>query len=194
MNRRTVLQLLALGGAGTAGLPVWVERLTEVGVAHGPASGDVSWKPAIFTPRQDQTVAAIAELIIPQTDTAGAKAARVNEFIDTVIADADAPERDSFLEGLEWIDRRSRELHGADFVSVTPDRQVAMLSALDGASSAASDASLATGVHFFRSIKALTITGYYTSKIGMKDELGDDGRTGFPDYTGCTHPEHKAGV
>ena len=47
------------------------------------------------------------------------------------------------------------------------------------------------GVEFFRGLKALTITGYYTSRIGMLEELGDDGRVVFSDYIGCVHREHK---
>ena len=48
------------------------------------------------------------------------------------------------------------------------------------------------GTEFFKAIKALTITGYYTSEIGMKQELGDDGQLFFLEYPGCTHPQHKA--
>jgi hypothetical protein len=42
------------------------------------------WSPAILTPHENETVATIAELIIPQTETAGARAANVNQFIDAV--------------------------------------------------------------------------------------------------------------
>jgi hypothetical protein len=48
------------------------------------------------------------------------------------------------------------------------------------------------GIDFFKAIKGLTITGYYTSEIGMKQELGDDGQLFFLEYPGCTHPQHKA--
>ena len=48
------------------------------------------------------------------------------------------------------------------------------------------------GVEFFQSIKSMTITGYYTSEIGMRQELGDDGQLFFAEFKGCTHPEHGA--
>lgn len=185
MNRRSLLRLLALGGAGTATLPMWVVRLTDVALAQTAAPARAAR--LVLSPHQDATVAAISELIIPQTDTAGARAARVNEFIDAVVADADPPERDRFLNGLAWVDRRSRELHGADFVSSNAEQQASLLVSISDATAGAPS----TGRDFFRSIKALTITGYYTSKIGMREELGDEGRTGFADYAGCTHPDHK---
>ena len=46
------------------------------------------------------------------------------------------------------------------------------------------------GVDFFQSIKSMTITGYYTSEIGLRQELGDDGQLFFTEFKGCTHPEH----
>ncbi len=191
MNRRTVLRLLAIGGPGATTLPEWGSRLAERAFAQAapPAHVGAPWTPSALSPRQNETVVAISELIIPQTETAGAKAARVNEFIDAVIADADPPERTSFLNGLAWMDTHARELHGADFVALAPPQQVAILEQLSAPGAPAS-----AGVNFFKSIKALAITGYYTSKVGMHEELEDDGRTGFPDYVGCTHPEHKAGV
>lgn len=48
-----------------------------------------------------------------------------------------------------------------------------------------------TGVEFFQALKELTVTGYYTSEIGMLEELGDDGGTYFDDDPGCQHPEHQ---
>ena len=43
----------------------------------------------------------------------------------------------------------------------------------------------------FRAIKVMTINGYYTSEIGLHQELGDDGVLFMPQFIGCTHPEHQ---
>jgi hypothetical protein len=48
------------------------------------------------------------------------------------------------------------------------------------------------GVEFFQSIRSMTITGFYTSEIGMRQELGDDGQVFFAEFKGCTHSEHGA--
>ena len=60
------------------------------------------------TPAQNKTVTTLAEIIIPQTDTAGATKAKVNEFIDAVLADAKPKTTQKFLDGLAWIDTRSQ--------------------------------------------------------------------------------------
>jgi hypothetical protein len=47
------------------------------------------------------------------------------------------------------------------------------------------------GVEFFQVIKAMTINGYYTTEVGLRQELGDDGVLFMPQFVGCTHPEHQ---
>lgn len=197
MNRRKALKAMALGGIGAATVPAWIDRLSEVAlalshqVAPRPAA-TATWTPVVLTPHQNETVITLSELIIPQTETAGAQAAGVNQFIDTVLADAPAAEREPFLRGLDWIDARSQDLYGATFISATPEQQTALLTSV----SAPTNETPAdrVGVEFFRGLKALTITGYYTSRIGMLEELGDDGRVVFSDYLGCVHREHKGGA
>lgn len=49
----------------------------------------------------------------------------------------------------------------------------------------------APGMAFFRAIESMTITGYYTTEIGLRQELGDDGRMVLGAFEGCTHPEHQ---
>ena len=58
-------------------------------------------------PRQNELVITLTELIIPQTDTPGAKAAKVNEYIDTVLADA-TPERSREIPAGPRVDRRAK--------------------------------------------------------------------------------------
>ena len=64
-----------------------------------------------------------------------------------------------------------------------------MLTPLAAAGAASADD--APGVAFFHAIKSMTITGDYTSEIGLRQELGDDGRTMLGAFEGCTHPEHQ---
>ena len=194
MDRREALRRMVLGPVGAVCAAAWVDRLSELalaGAAPGQAAaGAAAWTPRVFTAHQDATVLEITELIIPQTTTPGARAAYVNRFIDAVLEDAPDAERESFLRGLAWLDRRSHALHGADFIELPVEDQEALLttiSARDGA-----DAADLEGVEFFEAIKRLTVTGYYTSEIGMREEIGDDGTLYFADVEGCTHPEHRA--
>ena len=196
LDRRQALRTLALGSVGAVAAPAWAEKLVALAhdhAGHAPAAaaaGDAAWTPKVFDAHQNDTVVVLSELIIPQTETPGARAAKVNEFIDLVLSDADQRERKQFLKGLAWMDGRSQELFGADFAAAAPDQQTALLTILASPKNKAFEDQV--GVDFFNAVKAMTITGYYTSEIGMKQELGDDGQLFFLDYPGCTHPQHKA--
>src|SRR6266545_4449028 len=71
----------------------------------------------ILDPHQHETVAIAAELIIPETDTPGARAAGVSQFIDLIVAEwYTGEERTRFLEGLADLDRRSQAVIGRLFI------------------------------------------------------------------------------
>jgi hypothetical protein len=192
------LRTLAFGGIGAVAAPAWAETLAEIARDHADhahtavaaAAEAAPWAPKVFNAHQNETVVLLSEMIIPQTDTPGAKAAKVNEFIDLVLDDANETERKQFLNGLSWMNGRSQELFGTDFVSAAPEQQTALLTIVASPKNKAFEDQV--GIDFFKAIKALTITGYYTSEIGMKQELGDDGQLFFLEYPGCTHPQHKA--
>ncbi len=192
LGRREAVRRLTLGGLGAAALPAWVEALAGVAEAQGApsaAAAAADWTPRVLDAHQDQTVTAISELIIPATETPGAKAALVNRFVDDVLAQAGEAERAQFLRGLGFVDRRSRQLFGADFLRARPDEQHALLTILASESNTAFEDEI--GRDFFQAIKGLTVTGYYTSEIGLRQELGDDGQVMFREFKGCTHPEHS---
>jgi hypothetical protein len=198
LDRRQALRTLAFGGIGTVAVPAWAEKLAESAREHSAhahaalaaAAETAPWTPKVLDARQSETVAVLSELIIPQTETPGAKAARVSEFIDWVLHDADERDRKEFLKGLAWMDGRSQELFGTDFAAAAPEQQAALLTILASPNNRAFEDQ--TGIDFFKAIKALTITGYYTSEIGMTKELGDDGQLFLLEFPGCTHPQHKA--
>jgi len=198
LDRRQALRTLAFGGIGAVAAPAWAEALAAIARDHADhahaalasAAETAPWAPKVFNAHQNETVVLLSEMIIPQTDTPGAKAAKVNEFIDLVLDDANEAERKQFLNGLAWMDGRSQELFGTDFVSAAPEQQTALLTIVASSKNKAFEDQV--GTEFFKAIKALTITGYYTSEIGMKQELGDDGQLFFLEYPGCTHPQHKA--
>jgi len=197
VNRRDALKRLAIGGVGAATLPVWVETLSALAAEHAQThpphdshtAVKTAWTPKVFTAPQNAAVIALSELIIPQTTTPGAKAARVNEFIDGVLADAKPDDKAKFLAGLAWIDARTTHDHQHPFVACTPDQQIALLTAI---STPEADTVRDTpGAAFFAAIKSMTIVGYYTSEVGVRQELGDDGNLFFAEFKGCTHPEHQ---
>ena len=148
----------------------------QQGAQHGGAhSAPAKAKPApakalgrkqlLFDDHQIETVATICDLIIPTTDTPGARAAKVHDFIDLILNDGPAERRNRFLTGLGWVDGHAIRTHQQPFVRCTQQQQVAMLKAFD----AGSDKELATGTTFFRDIKGLTTMGYYTSREGIAE-------------------------
>jgi len=96
------------------------------------AQTGAGYKLRTLNPHQNATVVVLTDLIIPETDTPGAKAALVNEFIDVILTEwANDAERQNFLQGLAGIDKQSQELFGKDFVDATPQQQVTLLRAMD---------------------------------------------------------------
>jgi hypothetical protein len=192
VGRREAVRRLALGGLASAALPAWAEALVAIADerSHGQRAVPTGeWKPTLLDAHQDATVTAVSELIIPATDTPGAQAALVNRFIDGVLAAAAEPEQREFLRGLRFLDGRSRQLFGADFVSARPDQQTALLTILSSEQNTAVEDEI--GRDFWRVVKAMTVAGYYGSQIGLQQELGDDGRMFFLEFEGCRHPEHQ---
>jgi gluconate 2-dehydrogenase gamma chain len=162
MNRREALLLLA----GTAALP---ESLMAMGraVHQRIRAGTLR----VLTPHQNETVATITELILPKTDTPGARDAGVPAFIDVMLADwGDADQRQMFTSGLANVDERSRTAYGKEFIGCTPDQQTEILQDLDYELAGLRDAKADTSKNFFQAIKWLTLTGYYTSEIGATSE------------------------
>lgn len=195
MHRRDALNRIAAAGLGAAATASWVQQLTalaqvqasHVHTALASAQAAGAWVPKVFNQHQHQTVAVLAELIIPQTDTPGAKGALVDRFIDALLEKAPVVDRRQIVTGLGKLDARSRALFRVDFVGATPPQQTDLLTRL----SAEGTTEARDLVDFFTVMKSLTITGYYTSEIGMRDELGDSGQLFLPAYEGCTHPEHQ---
>jgi hypothetical protein len=132
-----------------------------------------------FNPHQNETVTTIAEIIIPQTNTPGAKAARVNEFIDLMVTEwYDEEEKAAFLAGLADVDARTRDLYGKDFMQCGEKQQVELLQALDDEVAAARcemdvrrRRNRPPEKNFFFMMKQLTLVGYYTSQVGFEQEL-----------------------
>jgi glucoside 3-dehydrogenase (cytochrome c) hitch-hiker subunit len=171
MQRRQALGILGRMAVVPALSHLPLERLYALGRETHRRLGE---SPAlrILDPHQHETVAAVAELIIPETDTPGAGAAGVSEFIDLILAEWYTEEqRARFLAGLVDLDRRSQALIGRVFLDAGASDQVRTLSELESEWLSLQAAGGKTDEHFFAQIKHLTIYGYYTSSVGLEREL-----------------------
>jgi hypothetical protein len=176
MQRRELFRLL---GAGAA-VPVFDANLLSAFQDAHPKS---TYTLRTLNLHQNATLVTMTDLIIPGTDTPGAKAVRVNEFIDLILTEwAHEDERENFLAGLDNVDKRSNEIFGKDFIDATPVQQNALLSELDQHYAMDREdrerhpfvrrphnAQL-TG-DFFGVVKRMTLYGYYTSEVGFTQEL-----------------------
>jgi len=117
----------------------------------------------------------LTELIIPADDhSGGARAARVADFIDMTLAEAfEQSARDTWRNGLGRVNALAREMHGSDFMKCAGPARVSVLARM----AANEEAPKAPEELFFRELKELTVRGYYTSKIGIHDEMGYLGNT-----------------
>ena len=127
----------------------------------------------VLSPQQLEQVAAIAEHIIPTTDTPGARSVGVPAFVDTMLAEYyTAAERENLLAGLATVDARARRAYGRPFLEAREPEQRALLEALDRESFAPrTNHEADSAPAFFRTMKELTLLGYYTSQPGATKEL-----------------------
>ena len=145
IDRREALRRAALLLGGALSAPAIAGVLAG---CQARAAREGEWTPRVLTPEQAELVAAIAEHIIPETDTPGARAVGVHRFIDAMLAESfSADERRRFLGGLRDVRAPVRR---------------AQLEELDRAAVPGS---------FFHTMKDLTLLGYYTSEIGATREL-----------------------
>lgn len=143
-----------------------------------------------FTRNEILLVAELSEIIIPTTDTPGAKAANVHWFIDHMLFHCiSKDEANNFRAGLKLLDDHSRDISGFTFVQQSKDIQVSMIEELDlrvhqhyfsrdlyYRLKRVITRNIMTDIDkmemtFFILLKKLVTLGYYTSEIGATEEL-----------------------
>ena len=141
----------------------------------------------------------ITELIIPATNTPGAKEAKVPEYVLIMLADC-YPEKDQqrFFKGLDTLDERAKKAHSTEFLDCKPDQQVALLNKEDELAKAERDEQYRVRSQaktraerekevepsFFSMMKEMTLVGYFTSEPGTTKALAYVAVPGR--FEGCT--------
>lgn len=177
MDRREALKHIALLSGGALSIS------TISAVMAGCTSKGGAFNPKTLSAKQNELVTVISELIIPETDTPGAKAAGVNEFVDKMLTDWNtAKEKEHFLSGLNSVDETSNEMYNKSFLDLTTGQQVEVLKQKEEETNnnPVPDPDLEP---FFAMMKEYTLVGYYTSEIGATQELIWNHMAGR--YDGC---------
>lgn len=208
VERREILRYIGIASVASTfpGFSKWAFACAEEhGAAPASASASPPYQPLFFTPAHYRMVEHLADMIIPEDETPGAKKAGVAEFIDFMVANkvAVSASRDvrstqeaiqmgaeaqtQFLAGLDWMNARSQSEFGHEFMDCTSQQQTSLLEELSY--KAKFKPTTESGRKFFRFIRDYTVVGYYTTKIGL-ESLGYPGlRSVWPKMPGCPHPD-----
>ncbi|HEX6546324.1 MAG TPA: gluconate 2-dehydrogenase subunit 3 family protein [Bryobacteraceae bacterium] len=190
-RRAAMRQLAGRATAAATVLPV----LGQNPPPESHHSGQPVTKPAaaykyrFFKPAQLATLDELGETIIPTDDhSPGAKAARVSEYIDAIVADAPAAVKGFWADGLAAVERAAGQKFQRSYAACSPEEQAVILKAF--AANQNSPDSLEW--RFYAALKRATIEGYYTSAIGIHADLQYQGNQALASFPGCVHvPEGK---
>lgn len=184
-DRRETLKIIGAVGT-TCAFPFAADELYGQHVHSSSSIPSDPAEPEFFKPAEFLLLARITDLIIPPTETPGASAAGVPLYIDTVVR-GNAQHRKRFRSGLKGLDSEARKRFRRTFVTLSFDQQMSIVQPLSDAIDKREPRTDAE--RFFRVLKNITADGYYTSRIGLVDELGYAGNTVLGQFPECVH-EH----
>jgi gluconate 2-dehydrogenase gamma chain len=165
IDRRAALVRLAAAFAGAGLIDAATGRNLHAEVRQARATG--AYNPVALTSEQFRVLERLADLIIP-TDgqKPGALATDVPAWIDTLLnVNRDLLSR--YKAGLAWLDSTMQLRHGLGFVAAAPQQQAALLDLIAYQKNRTAD--LNAGIDFFILARRMTVDGFYTSPVGMKD-------------------------
>ena len=177
MNRREFLQCAAVlvSGAGFSHLALTEEQKVFLAAAPDYIAGKVDY----LSPERRQIVAAMAETIIPRTDTPGAIDAGVPLYLERMMADwLNDKEKTVFDTGLADMETRIPAEHGKPFHALAPEQQRQILEDMEAAaadspwySGARVPGEFLSDAPFICQFKELTVFGFFTSEVGSTQVL-----------------------
>jgi hypothetical protein len=181
MDRRELLKMIAvLTGGAVIGGEVFLSGCKT------NASGSTT-----FSAENIALLDEVGETIIPTTDTPGAKAAKVGEYMKLIVTDCyTEAQQKVFTEGMAGLDKACEKLNGKTFMDCSADQRKAFLITLekeakefnkqrDEKDKPAKDKAkqemdpnyVGSPSHYYTMMKQLTLMGYFTSEIGSKQAL-----------------------
>lgn len=167
MNRRDALSRVALILGGTViGANVFLEGCT-------PADKKAATTGAAFTADDIAFLDEVAETIIPETDTPGAKAAAVGAFMTVMVNDCYTPaDQEVFKQGINLLKEAANKKFNKSFMDLTAAEKNTFLNELDKEAKEYQSSKKADQPnHYFRMMKELTLLGYFTSEPGATKAL-----------------------
>jgi len=170
LTRRALLKAGAAAAAGSMAVP-------DLAAFTLPADG-----PRVLTRSQYALLEELTEILIPaDAQSGGGRAAGVAAYIDAMLSEEfDTALKTSFIAGLDGVEATARRQHGRGYLELEPPAREALVAAM-----AAGETDPKTDDHrFFVELKRRTVRGYYTSRIGIHDDLQYKGNTMQEEYAG----------
>lgn len=184
MDRRKSLKAIALGAFSTgllaAGCKPDEKKVEEVKPAETLANYDRMAEEAayhkkimdsekFFTDQEMATITLLADIIVPKDEVSGsASEAGVPAFIEFIVKDM--PDHQTPLRGgLRWLDMQCMKRYEKAFKDCSGTQQIEMIDLIAYPERVKSNKELAPGVAFFNKMRDLTLTGFYTTQMGIKD-------------------------
>jgi len=161
-TRREVLIQIAAGTAAARSL------------APLSLSAQEAYEPQNLAAPHFRMLTTLVDMIIPPSETPGAAGAGVDRLIDEMLARSEE-RRKALVAGLELLEK-------AGFSSLDETARVKLLTEYSEATGARGE--------FFRALKDMTVEAYYSTEIGLVQELGYQGNSYLREFPGCQHEEH----
>ncbi len=175
MNRREAVKRTGWLVGGIISAPAMLSVLQGC-----QAKKELSWTPDFFTKDEAAILEEVAEIILPATETPGAKDVGVPQFIDKMVANVyDEEDRANFKAGLQELDTHAQSTYGDAFMEMSPEDRTTMIKAMYEKASNAKEKKRP----FILMAKELTLLGYYTSETVATTQLQYDQVPG--PYKGC---------
>jgi hypothetical protein len=174
MDDLTRRDLIKLGAAATVAASLSVGE--QLAAQTAPATR------TFFTPQELAMVDELSDMIIPTDDhSPGAKAAKVAAYIDSQLADAfEDKDRTTWREGLKLVDQLSRDATGKTFMQASPDERLAVLTRMAQNERVPKEPQDV----FFIELKARVVNAYYTTDIGIHQDIEYKGNTYLAEFVG----------
>jgi hypothetical protein len=193
VTRRAAIKALGTG-AGTVALLPWLsnEGLLAFARIQETQAGPT---PKALSASQFATLEALVEAIIPADDRSpGAKEARVADYIDLALSESDSEVTLQWIGGLAALDTQAVARFGAPFAELDANQSDGLLAEISAneAEIIANELTPQTPLErFFVMTKHATIQGYYTSEIGIHQELRYKGNQFLMEFVGCQTEDGK---
>ncbi len=150
----------------------------------------LSWKPVFFDEEGAKIISEITEMILPKTETPGAKDLNVDIFVDKMFQETLSPEdKEHVRKGFDEFTKLCNLKYGNSFLSLSKDNREKVLAEVETSANKfnpsiwGSTLGKQEPLDFYRRVKQFTLVGYFTSEEIGKTVLKFDPIPGA--YQGC---------